>query len=119
VPEPLQVRAAEKPEVRIHLPLVARALRQVEAELEAQEALFPREEVLPFGPEVATRAAALYRRPTAPCGREVNLTIAARAATVIRPVTSSRSSRGSLAWEPASSSPDEPTASRSRTWRAR
>jgi predicted nucleic acid-binding protein len=43
----------------------------------AQEALFPREEAVPFGPTEAARAAALYARLPGSRGRTVDLAIAA------------------------------------------
>lgn len=48
-------------------------------ELEAQEALFPREAAVDFGAEEAARAAELYRGVRRPRGREIDLAIAARA----------------------------------------
>ncbi|MFC1791759.1 type II toxin-antitoxin system VapC family toxin [Gemmatimonadota bacterium] len=48
-------------------------------ELEAQEALFPSGEALPFGPEEAILAADLYRTVRRPRGREIDLAIAATA----------------------------------------
>jgi predicted nucleic acid-binding protein len=48
-------------------------------ELTAQEALFPRDSALPFGPLEAAAAAALYKRVRRPRGREVDLAIAATA----------------------------------------
>lgn len=48
-------------------------------ELEAQEALFPREAALAFGPEEAALAAELYRVLPRPRGRELDLAIAASA----------------------------------------
>jgi predicted nucleic acid-binding protein len=48
-------------------------------ELEAQEALFPREQALPFGCEEAARAAALYGQTPRARGREIDLAIAAHA----------------------------------------
>lgn len=48
-------------------------------ELGAQEALFPAEEALPFGPEQAGLAARLSREVARPRGREVDLAIAAHA----------------------------------------
>lgn len=48
-------------------------------ELEAQEALFPRQAALPFGPEEAALAADLYRDLPRPRGRELDLAIAASA----------------------------------------
>ncbi len=47
------------------------------AELAAQEALMPAEEALPFGPQEADLAAALYRTVPEPRGREVDIAIAA------------------------------------------
>lgn len=46
-------------------------------ELAAQEALFPRDTVLPFGAREAAVAAQLYRRVRRPRGREIDLAIAA------------------------------------------
>ena len=46
-------------------------------ELAAQEALFPKEAVLPFGPQEAAVAAKLYRVVRRPRGRELDLAIAA------------------------------------------
>ena len=46
-------------------------------ELAAQEALFPRESAIPFGPAEAAGAAELYRRVRTPRGREADLAIAA------------------------------------------
>ncbi|HSL82075.1 MAG TPA: type II toxin-antitoxin system VapC family toxin [Thermoanaerobaculia bacterium] len=48
-------------------------------ELEAQEALFPREQALPFGADEAARAAALYQELPRSRGREIDLAIAAHA----------------------------------------
>lgn len=48
-------------------------------ELAAQEALFPTEDALPFGPEQAGLAARLHREVPRPRGREVDLAIAAHA----------------------------------------
>lgn len=48
-----------------------------EAELHAQEQLFPREHALPFGPEEGGLAATLYRSVTRARGREIDLAIAA------------------------------------------
>jgi predicted nucleic acid-binding protein len=50
-------------------------------ELEAQEALFPSDQAIPFGPAEAAGAAALYREIVNPRGREVDLAIAACAIT--------------------------------------
>jgi len=46
-------------------------------ELAAQEALFPREAAIPFGPAEAAIAADLYRTTSSPRGRELDLAIAA------------------------------------------
>jgi predicted nucleic acid-binding protein len=46
-------------------------------ELLAQEALFPREAAMPFGPEEATKAAELYGKARRPRGGEIDLAIAA------------------------------------------
>ena len=46
-------------------------------ELAAQEALFPSESAIPFGPEEAALAADLYGRVRRPRGREIDLSIAA------------------------------------------
>jgi predicted nucleic acid-binding protein len=48
-------------------------------ELEAVEALLPRESALPFGPEESSLAARLYRSVPRARGREVDLAIAAHA----------------------------------------
>ena len=58
----------------------ARGPRRAE-ELAAQEALFPREAAIPFGPAEAGRAAELYRRVPGARGREIDLAIAACAIT--------------------------------------
>ncbi len=50
-------------------------------ELTAQEALFPLEEVAPFGTVEAVVAADLYRQVKRPRGREIDLAIAASALT--------------------------------------
>ncbi len=50
-------------------------------ELAAQEALFPASEAIPFGPEEARTAAALYRDLPRARGREIDLAIAACALT--------------------------------------
>jgi predicted nucleic acid-binding protein len=47
------------------------------AELGAQEALFPREAAIPFGPDEAALAASLYGRVGRARGREIDLAIAA------------------------------------------
>jgi predicted nucleic acid-binding protein len=46
-------------------------------ELAAQEALWPSDAAIAFGPEEAATAAALYRSIRAPRGREIDLAIAA------------------------------------------
>jgi predicted nucleic acid-binding protein len=46
-------------------------------ELEAQEALFPRRQAVPFGEREAGIAAALYRQVSRPRGREIDLAVAA------------------------------------------
>jgi len=50
-------------------------------ELAAQEALFPRESAVAFGPAEAVLAASWYRAITRPRGREIDLAIAACAVT--------------------------------------
>ena len=50
-------------------------------ELDAQEALFPSEAAVPFGPADAALAAQLYSRLPKPRGREIDLAIAASALT--------------------------------------
>lgn len=54
---------------------------RVRQELAAQEALFPRESSVSFGPAEAAAAAELYSRVSRPRGREVDLAIAACALT--------------------------------------
>ncbi|MDH3745362.1 MAG: type II toxin-antitoxin system VapC family toxin [Acidobacteriota bacterium] len=46
-------------------------------ELEAQEALLPREQAIAFGPDEAALAARLYSEVSRPRGREIDLAIAA------------------------------------------
>lgn len=46
-------------------------------ELAAQEALFPRESSIPFGPDEANAAAGIYRAVARPRGREIDIAIAA------------------------------------------
>jgi predicted nucleic acid-binding protein len=53
--------------------------RRLEAELAAQEALFPTEAALPFDTEQAVVAAGLYRAVARSRGREIDLAIAAHA----------------------------------------
>jgi predicted nucleic acid-binding protein len=48
-------------------------------ELAAQEALFPAEAAVSFGPDQAATAARLYRTVSRPRGRELDLAIAAQA----------------------------------------
>lgn len=50
-------------------------------ELAAQEALFPLDEIVPFGTVEAVVAADLYRQVKRPRGREIDLAIAASALT--------------------------------------
>ncbi len=50
---------------------------RVQQELAAQEALFPRESSIPFGPDEATVAARLYLAVARPRGRELDIAIAA------------------------------------------
>lgn len=50
---------------------------RLEAELEAQEALFPSKSAVPFGPEEALLASRLYRSLSRPRGREIDIAIAA------------------------------------------
>jgi predicted nucleic acid-binding protein len=54
---------------------------RVSEELRAQEALVPKQEAIPFGPDEASVAARLYREVGRPRGREVDLAIAACALT--------------------------------------
>jgi predicted nucleic acid-binding protein len=46
-------------------------------ELAAQEALFPSESAIPFGPQEAALSAKIYRSLKRPRGREIDLAIAA------------------------------------------
>jgi len=50
---------------------------RVAQELTVQEALFPADESIPFGPEEARAAGELYREVRRPRGREMDLAIAA------------------------------------------
>jgi len=79
------LRAALADGRRILIPAIAlyEWLRgpRIEAELTAQEALFPSEEALAFGSEEAARAAELYRSADDARGREVDIAIAAHATT--------------------------------------
>jgi predicted nucleic acid-binding protein len=52
---------------------------RLDEELEAQEALLPRERALPFGPVEALIAGRLCRQMRRPRGREIDLAIAAHA----------------------------------------
>lgn len=52
---------------------------RIPEELEAQEALFPTEATLPFGPQEASIAAGLYSAVRRPRGRELDLAIVAHA----------------------------------------
>ncbi|MXY25501.1 MAG: type II toxin-antitoxin system VapC family toxin [Acidobacteria bacterium] len=49
------------------------------SELRVQEALFPREQAVPFDTEAAAEAAGLYARLSRPRGRDLDLAIAASA----------------------------------------
>jgi len=55
-------------------------------ELAAQEALFPAQSAIPFGPEEATICADLYRAISRPRGREIDLAIAASAILLEAPL---------------------------------
>jgi predicted nucleic acid-binding protein len=75
------LRAAIERGERIQLPALVlyewlRGPRKVE-ELAAQEALFPREQAVAFGPDEAARAAELYSRLGRPRRRAIDLAIAA------------------------------------------
>jgi predicted nucleic acid-binding protein len=78
-------RALEQGE-RIRLPTLVlfEWLRgpRLDAEVEAQEALFPAASAVPFGPAEAARAAQLYIGLSRARGREVDLAIAACALTL-------------------------------------
>ena len=50
-------------------------------EIDDQEAIFPADQILPFGPIEAMTAADLYRQVRRPRGREIDLAIAACALT--------------------------------------
>jgi len=54
---------------------------RLEEEIEAQEALFPRNNAVPFGGLEAEQAAELYKKVSRPRGREADLAIAACALT--------------------------------------
>ena len=75
------LRAALERGERVQLPSLVlyewlRGPRKVE-ELTAQEALFPGEQAVPFGPREAVVAADLYGRVARPRGRSLDLAIAA------------------------------------------
>lgn len=59
---------------------------RLDEELEAQEALLPRERALPFGPAEALIASRLYRQMRRPRGREIDLAIAAHALVLDAPL---------------------------------
>jgi predicted nucleic acid-binding protein len=73
-------RAFERGE-RVLLPALVlyewRRGRRLAVELADQEALFPSDSSIPFGPDEASRAAELYRRLPGARGREMDLAIAA------------------------------------------
>jgi predicted nucleic acid-binding protein len=50
---------------------------RIRQEIDLQEALFPAEAALPFGPEEAMVSANVYRKVARPQGREMDLAIAA------------------------------------------
>jgi len=52
---------------------------RMEAEVEAQEVLFPSKSAVPFGPNEAIAASRLYKSLPRPPGREVDIAIAAMA----------------------------------------
>ncbi len=52
---------------------------RVKADLAAQEALFPSEQAVAFGPAEAAAAARLYKQVSRPRGREIDLAVAASA----------------------------------------
>ena len=52
---------------------------RTKSDLDAQEALLPSENAVPFGPAEAAAAAKLYKQTTKPRGREIDLAIAASA----------------------------------------
>ena len=73
-------RAAERGEViRLAAAVLYEWLRgpRLAQELAYQEAFFPRDAVLPFGPAEAARAAELYKAVRRARGREMDLAIAA------------------------------------------
>ena len=50
---------------------------RLKSEIAAQEALFPSESAIPFGPSEAMAAAQLYKSLSRPRGREIDIAIAA------------------------------------------
>jgi predicted nucleic acid-binding protein len=52
---------------------------RLKSEIEAQEALFPSESTIPFGPAEAITASQLYKSLSRPRGREIDIAIAAMA----------------------------------------
>ena len=80
-PAPQQLRDAIDAHQRVVLPTLVlyEWLRgpRTEAELAAQEGLFPSDETIPFGPDEARVAAELYRTVPRARGREMDLAIAA------------------------------------------
>ena len=52
---------------------------RLKSEIEVQEALFPSESTIPFGPTEAITASQLYKSLSRPRGREIDLAIAALA----------------------------------------
>jgi predicted nucleic acid-binding protein len=75
------LRAALERGERVQLPALVlfewlRGPRRAQ-ELTAQEALFPAEAAIAFGPAEAARAAGLYRALARPRGREIDIAIAA------------------------------------------
>lgn len=86
----LPLRAMVEREERMGVPTVVlyEWLRgpRTASELALQEALFPSEECLPFGPTEATEAARIYRAVSRPRSREVDLAIAAHAVVLGAPL---------------------------------
>ena len=50
---------------------------RISEQIDAQEALFPSSEVIPFGPAEALVAADIYKKIKRPRGREIDIAIAA------------------------------------------
>jgi predicted nucleic acid-binding protein len=50
---------------------------RIREQIEAQEALFPSSEAIPFGPAEALLAADIYKKASRPRGREIDIAIAA------------------------------------------